>query len=91
MVVISSHKKINIVVIDGGIKDCQEFSVDYISGCGIVRKNQNEYETTDYYEDHIGHGTVVVDELLKTCNSFESILLPYGQNFCYSIMRKVYW
>lgn len=45
----SSHKKINIVVIDSGIKDCQEFSVDYISGCGIVRKNQNEYETTDYY------------------------------------------
>lgn len=67
-----NQKKPVIAVIDSGIKDdvfpenlFSGFSVDCIDG---------QYQRTPGFSDQIGHGTAIVDELLKDGPEFEQII-----------------
>ena len=66
-------RKSKIVVIDSGIKRYPEFPSDKIDGCNIVRGPEGEFKISEEYEDPVGHGTAVVDLLLKKVQYIESI------------------
>lgn len=66
-------RKSKIVVIDSGIKRYPEFPFDKIDGCSIVRGPEGEFKISEEYEDPVGHGTAVVDLLLKKVQYIESI------------------
>ena len=66
-------RKNRIVVIDSGLKNYPEFPSEIITGCEIINNDQGEFVTSNDYEDIIGHGTAVVDQLLKTTASFDRI------------------
>lgn len=72
---------LKIAVIDSGIKYYSDFPMNIIDGCGIVRTKEGSYQITDDYEDEIGHGTAVVDALLKNSN-------PFAQIYCIKIYEK---
>lgn len=66
-------RKNRIVVIDSGIKIYPEFPSEIITGCGITHDGIGKLVVSDDYEDTIGHGTAVVDQLLKETPSYDQI------------------
>lgn len=65
--------KNRIVVIDSGVKIYPEFPSEIITGCGIVHDELEKFVISNDYEDKIGHGTAVVDQLLKITQSYDQI------------------
>ena len=76
-----NKKMIHIVIIDSGYNtlNCKE-DVE-ITGLGIEVEKDGSLKVSMDYEDQIGHGTAVVDALLKTTESVDRIT-------CIRIIRK---
>lgn len=66
----TENKKTHIAIIDSGISSKHNFRESIVGGVSVcIDENGDVIYLEDDYEDTIGHGTAVIDAILKVCSN----------------------